>query len=81
MEKYIQDAVYDAARTNVNYCLNFLQLQKSVETVLKGSIEYAEDSDMIEKSSEVKYIYFIINISCMYIYMLYVCIYTVCICI
>ena len=45
MEKYIQDAVYDAARTNVNYCLNFLQLQKSVETVLKGSIEYAEDSD------------------------------------
>ena len=60
MEKYIQDAVYDAARTNVNYCLNFLQLQKSVETVLKGSIEYAEDSDMIEKSSEVKYIYFII---------------------
>lgn len=52
VEKYIQDAVYDAARTNVNYCLNFLQLQKSVETVLKGSIEYAEDSDMIEKSSE-----------------------------
>ena len=46
------DTKYDFARTNVNYCLNQLQLSKALSTVIQGSIDFCDDADAIEAASE-----------------------------
>jgi len=52
VQKYVVDTKYDFARTNVNYCLNQLQLAKAVKAVIQGSIDFCEDGDAIEAAYE-----------------------------
>lgn len=43
---------YDKARTNVQYILDFLKLEKTVQTLLRNSIDFCDDSDAIDAAGE-----------------------------
>lgn len=49
---YVTVAAYDAARSNIQYVLNQLQLQKSVTTLMQNSIDFNDDMDAIEAAQE-----------------------------
>jgi hypothetical protein len=51
-DKYIEYQAYDNARTNVNYILNQLQLQKSVKILVQSSIDFCDDMDAIDAAQE-----------------------------
>jgi hypothetical protein len=52
VEQFILAQKYDQARTNINYCLNQLQLGKAVTNVIQGSLDYCDDMDLIDQASE-----------------------------
>jgi intergrase/recombinase len=43
---------YDKARTNIQYILDQLKLQKKVQMLLRNSIDFCDDSDVIEEAQE-----------------------------
>ena len=49
----IELQTYDQARTNVNYILNFLAIQKKSDNLLKGSVEFTEDIDAIDAATDI----------------------------
>lgn len=49
---FIKAQSYDSGRTNVNYLINFLQVQKAGEMVVKSGLEFAENADNIDTAVE-----------------------------
>lgn len=49
---YVENQAYDAARTNVNYIINQLQLEKAVNSLIKNSLDVVDDSDAIDVAQE-----------------------------
>jgi hypothetical protein len=52
VDKYIEFQAYDNARTNVNYILNQLQLEKIVKSLIQQSLDFCDDMDAIEAAQE-----------------------------
>lgn len=51
-KQYIEVQAYDPARSNAQYILNQLQLQKNVQNLLQSSIDFCDDMDAIEEAQE-----------------------------
>lgn len=49
---YVERQAYDAARSNIKYILNDLQLQKQVLNLVQNSIEFVDDMDAIDAAQE-----------------------------
>ena len=52
VQRFVSSTNYDAGRTNVNYMLNFLKVQKVGEMVVKAGLEFAENPDAIDVAVE-----------------------------
>lgn len=51
-KKMVFDQAYDKARTNIKYCLNQLQLQKKVTVLVRNSIDFCDDMELVEAAQE-----------------------------
>jgi hypothetical protein len=51
-KKYVEIQAYDNARTDIQYILNQMQLQKNVEVLIQNSIDFMDDMDIIEAAQE-----------------------------
>lgn len=51
-QEYVELQAYDAARTNAQYILNQLQFQKCLTGLLRSSIDFSEDMDLIEQAQD-----------------------------
>jgi hypothetical protein len=51
-KRFVEVQAYDNARTNINYILKFLQLQKNVQILVQNSIDFSDDMDAIEAAQE-----------------------------
>ena len=49
---FTENQAYDNSRTNAQYILNQLQLQKNVKNLVTSSIDFCDDSDAIEEGQE-----------------------------
>jgi uncharacterized membrane protein YhaH (DUF805 family) len=49
---FIEKQNYDGGRTNVNYLLNFLQVQKNAEFLVRAGLEFSENSDGVDAAVE-----------------------------
>merc|ERR1719230_1271542 len=49
---FIDAQAYDSGRTNVNYLINFLAIQKQADKLVKSSLDFAEDPDAIDAAQE-----------------------------
>lgn len=49
---YVERQAYDAARSNIKYILNDLQLQKQVLNLVQNSIDFVDDMDAIDAAQE-----------------------------
>jgi hypothetical protein len=52
VDQYIEVQAYDSARTNVNYLLNQLFLEKKVQMLIQQSLDFSEDSDAVDAAQE-----------------------------
>ena len=52
VDNYIEVQAYDNARTNVNYLLNQLFLEKKVQSLIQQSLDFSEDSDAVDVGQE-----------------------------
>ena len=52
VDQYIEVQAYDNARTNVNYLLNQLFLEKKVQILIQQSLDFSEDSDAVDVGQE-----------------------------
>lgn len=52
VDQYIEVQAYDNARTNVNYLLNQLFLEKKVQMLIQQSLDFSEDSDAVDAAQE-----------------------------
>lgn len=52
VDQYIEVQAYDSARTNVNYLLNQLFLEKKVQMLIQQSLDFSEDSDAVDVAQE-----------------------------
>ena len=52
VDQYIEVQAYDNARTNVNYLLNQLFLEKKVQMLIQQSLDFSEDSDAVDVAQE-----------------------------
>eukprot|EP00596_Hydrurales_sp_CCMP1899_P006214 CAMPEP_0119034784 /NCGR_PEP_ID=MMETSP1177-20130426/1798_1 /TAXON_ID=2985 /ORGANISM="Ochromonas sp, Strain CCMP1899" /LENGTH=221 /DNA_ID=CAMNT_0006992487 /DNA_START=98 /DNA_END=763 /DNA_ORIENTATION=- len=52
VDNYIEVQAYDNARTNVNYLLNQLFLEKKVQQLIQQSLDFSEDPDAIDVAQE-----------------------------
>lgn len=52
VDNYIEVQAYDNARTNVNYLLNQLFLEKKVQSLIQQSLDFSEDSDAVDLGQE-----------------------------
>ena len=50
--QFVSAQAYDNARTNIKYCLNQLRLQKQLDTLVKNSIDFAEDPDAVDAAAD-----------------------------
>jgi hypothetical protein len=51
-QNYVLIQKYDNARSNLQYVLNQLQLQKKVTYLLRNSVDYCDDIDAVEAAGE-----------------------------
>lgn len=51
-KKYVEKQQFDAARSNIKYILDQLQLQKKVTVLVRNSIDYCDDMDAVEAAQE-----------------------------
>lgn len=52
VKEFVTKQSYDSGRTNVNYLINFLQVQKAGELLVKSGLEFAENPDNIDNAVE-----------------------------
>jgi hypothetical protein len=52
VDNYIEVQAYDNGRTNVNYLLNQLFLEKKVQQLIQQSLDFGEDPDAIDVGQE-----------------------------
>lgn len=52
VKEFVTKQSYDSGRTNVNYLINFLQIQKTGELLVKSGLEFAENGDNIDNAVE-----------------------------
>eukprot|EP00600_Ochromonadales_sp_CCMP1393_P011281 CAMPEP_0174999414 /NCGR_PEP_ID=MMETSP0005-20121125/2035_1 /TAXON_ID=420556 /ORGANISM="Ochromonas sp., Strain CCMP1393" /LENGTH=254 /DNA_ID=CAMNT_0016254127 /DNA_START=42 /DNA_END=806 /DNA_ORIENTATION=+ len=51
-ERYVFVQSYDSARSNIQYVLNQLQLQKKIDFLVRNSVDFNEDLDAVEAAGE-----------------------------
>jgi len=51
-ERFVFMQAYDAGRSNIQYIINQLQLQKKVNVLIRNSIDFCEDGDALEEAGE-----------------------------
>lgn len=52
VDNFVQTSAYDNARTNVKYIMNQLQLQKNADSLVRNSLDFCEDPDLIDLATE-----------------------------
>eukprot|EP00607_Mallomonas_marina_P007785 CAMPEP_0182417630 /NCGR_PEP_ID=MMETSP1167-20130531/2086_1 /TAXON_ID=2988 /ORGANISM="Mallomonas Sp, Strain CCMP3275" /LENGTH=203 /DNA_ID=CAMNT_0024591325 /DNA_START=144 /DNA_END=755 /DNA_ORIENTATION=+ len=52
VKDYFENQQYDQARTNIKFCINQLQLQKKVDSLVQNSIDYVDDPEVLDGIQE-----------------------------
>jgi hypothetical protein len=52
VDKFVELSAYDNARTNIKYVLNQLQLQKNADSLVRLSLDFTEDPDLVDAATE-----------------------------
>ena len=52
VEGYVKAAAYDNARSNVKYLLNQLQVEKATNSLLKGALDFSENTDALDDAAD-----------------------------
>lgn len=52
VDNFVQVSAYDNARTNVKYIMNQLQLQKNADSLVRNSLDFCDDPDLIDSATE-----------------------------